>query len=143
MYLKMIAFDDYEAAKVLWNQHNTGSARSFRSISLQLMQESTEKYLKVLWAKNKEFSDVNDFTEQLRKLESKHDIHRILGKLNLKYREKLEAVFKKHPFRSYQLDGLRYGTKTPLVDYNESEFRSRSIFINEIQQLLDKKMQLN
>lgn len=134
-YLRGIAFHDYVGSRILWN------INSFLP-SLHLLHESIEKYLKVLWARDKSFLSQDDFTKKLQNLD--HDIEKIFKKLNKEDKEYLTKKIGTHGhLKLYKLAGLRYGTDLPLVGYNDMNFFASENFIKEIRKLLGEKIGKN
>ncbi len=129
-YIRSIAHADYVGARILWNL-------GVFMPSLQLAQESMEKYLKVLWAQDKSFQGQDDLENKLRKFG--HNLGKVFEALKPGHQQQLKKKLKGRVLTLYLLEGLRYGTKTPAVGFSDHEFRSAELFILELRRMLGEE----
>ncbi len=115
---------DLISARLLWNI-------GLMAQSIWLLQQSAEKYLKCLWANNRNFSDENDLKRQLKCLG--HDIKGIFDSLDSIVKKKIKS-----PMWLVRLDNLRYSAT---FGYSYGRFRLGEKFINEIRILLKEKVE--
>jgi len=132
-YLQRIAFQDWTAARILWNL-------GIMLPSLQLLHESIEKYLKVLWVRDKQFSSREELDRRLK--EFGHNFDKIFNSLHPDLQEKLKAVLNKNGIMLYQLEALRYGTQA-LIGFSDALFKASELFIKEIRKLLNQPVKKN
>lgn len=121
------AHSDWVSARLLWNL-------GFVAQAVWFIQQSIEKYLKLLWAQNKKFTSEGELKKQLRKLsqgefDPKHDLKEILNKLDSCVKKQLG-----HPgILLVKSEVLRYGGS---FSYGEKLFSAAEKFIKEIRILL-------
>lgn len=131
-HLSRIANADYVGARILWNL-------GLFYPSLHLLHESFEKYLKVLWAKNRTFKNKKELDWQLKCFG--HNYKAILNALEPKDKNRLLSVARKDGLKLYDLIGLRYGL--PTVIWNDILFRGVENVLKEIKNILKEPQKKN
>lgn len=131
--IKQIANAQWVGARILWNLGLFFPA-------LQLLHESIEKYLKVIWARKKKFKNKTDFKGQLRRFG--HDIVKIFEALQPEDKKLLKTCLNKYGLRLYYLENLRYGSDGAIL-YNEAWFRAAEKLISLVRQIIGDKIEKN
>src|SRR5680860_476163 len=90
-----IAEGDLVSARLLWNL-------GLSAQSIWLLQQSVEKHLKCLWAKDKTFESEDDLEKKL-KHDFEHKIEKIFDNLKPEYKDKIIS-----PIWVIALNALRY-----------------------------------
>lgn len=121
------AHSDWVSARLLWNL-------GFVAQAVWLIQQSMEKYLKLLWGQSKKFSSVQELKQQLRKLsqgkfDSQHDLTEVLNKLDSCVKNQLN----RQGILIVKSDVLRYGGS---FVYGGKLFSTAEKFIKKIRSLL-------
>ncbi len=124
--IQKIAMADLVAARILWN---TGLIAQ----SLWMLQQSAEKYLKCLWAKDQIFESERDFQKRLHDLN--HDFSNIFKSLRKEYQNKIPGSL-----YIISISNLRYNGN---FCYDYSQFKSSEKFINHVRKLLGEKIKKN
>jgi len=132
--LRRRAHTDWISARLLWNI-------GFIAQAIWLIQQSIEKYLKVLWAHDKVFSTEKELTDQLKKLgkgkfDSMHDIGSIFHKLDLSTQYQLGSPY----ILQIKSETLRYSGS---FVYGEKIFNSAEAFIKSIRKLLNEDIKIS
>ena len=121
--LAQIAKTDGLAARLLWNL-------GFHSQASWLMLQSIEKYLKALWAKDKNFQSTSKFENRIKKYN--HHIEKIHKELDPKY----PALKQNFQFYWNDISALRYGKDDLFLYYGHENFRTMEKYVNDICELL-------
>ncbi len=124
--MRLTAKADLVSARILWNI-------GLIAQSIWLLQQSAEKYLKYLWARNKVFSDQKHLECQLKCLG--HNLKAIFDGLEPSIKKKIKSQM-----WLVRLDGLRYSGS---FGYSYTQFRSAEKFINDIRKILKEKIEKN
>ncbi|MBI2118856.1 MAG: HEPN domain-containing protein [Elusimicrobia bacterium] len=119
--LQEIAYHDWLCARLTLNLGYYKQAN-------WMISQSMEKYMKVLWAKDRKFKSVNELKERLKSLSKNHDLHDIFISLDKNYRDALG----KYKVSFYVPSALRYGEYNYGLGFSNKMFKECENFIRQI-----------
>jgi len=133
-YLTSIADDNLKSAEFLNEKHKIFS-------SLQLYRDSLEKFLKILWASDKNFEDEKNLDEELKKFN--HDLTALMDNLVFDiiktYKEK--NSIKKLSGINY--NGIKYGVKLRFLENTNYFSKDVKKFIENIKSIIEKQKKID
>lgn len=119
--LQKIAYHDWLCARLLFNV-------GYYDQAYWMINQSMEKYMKVLWAKEYNKESICELKKKIKKLSRNHDLQNILTCLNKNYRDKLN----KFKIIFYKPSVLRYGEYEYGLGFSNKMFRKCEKFIKQI-----------
>lgn len=134
-WLNKIAKDNFESGKELLTKHKLSA--------WQLLHESLEKYLKIIYVKNNLdiITNKEDFHGKLKILG--HDIKKIVNSLPSETKEKINKLFNTTPnLIIYKVNPLRFA-EISFVKTNDECFSAIIELINEIEKISNSEPRKN